>query len=78
MCTRCKKTGRKCVFGERSRRRKRAKTDSDDEAGTESGAGGRDKVSRLEKKVSILEARLGAEGESGATRDGGDDDAESS
>ncbi|KAI5846096.1 hypothetical protein BZA05DRAFT_476208 [Tricharina praecox] len=75
VCNRCKKTGRKCVFGERSRRRKRAKTDSGDEAGGESGSGERDKVSRLEKKVSILEARLGA-GASGAGRDGGDDGTE--
>ena len=42
------------MFGERSRRRKRRRTESGDE-GTEEG----DKVSRLERKVSILEARLG-------------------
>ena len=77
MCTRCKKTGRKCVFGERSRRRKRAKTDSGDEGAGGEGAGERDTVLRLKKKVSIMEARLEA-GAGGTGRDGGDEGAESS
>ncbi|KAF8250401.1 hypothetical protein K440DRAFT_639983 [Wilcoxina mikolae CBS 423.85] len=57
ICQRCAKTGRRCVFGERSRRRKRRKTDSGDD-GDGNGGTDRDKVSRLEKKLSILEARL--------------------
>jgi len=40
------------VFGERSRR-KRRRTDGDGDGGTD-----RDKVNRLEKKLSMLEARL--------------------
>jgi hypothetical protein len=57
ICQRCAKTGRRCVFGERSRRKKRRRTESGDEGGE--GNADRDKVSRLEQKLSILEARLG-------------------
>jgi hypothetical protein len=65
-CQRCRKTGRMCVFGERSRRRKRLKVESGDEAAG-SGSGGKEgeesKVERLERKVYFLEARLGVTGE---------------
>jgi hypothetical protein len=57
ICQRCIKTGRRCVFGERSRRRKRRRTDGDGD-GDGDGGTDRDKVNRLEKKLSILEARL--------------------
>ena len=59
ICQRCAKTGRRCVFGERSRRQKRRRTGSGDDADADADGGEREKVSRLEKKVSILEARLG-------------------
>jgi hypothetical protein len=64
-CQRCRKTGRMCVFGERSRRRKRLKVESGDEA-VGGGSGGNEeesKVERLERKVYFLEARLGVTGE---------------
>ena len=47
------------MFGERSRRQKRRRTGSGDDAEADADGGEREKVSRLEKKVSILEARLG-------------------
>ncbi|KAA8896163.1 hypothetical protein FN846DRAFT_966182 [Sphaerosporella brunnea] len=72
-CQRCRKTGRICIFGERSRRRKRLKVESGDE-GEHARSGGapteESKVERLERKVCFLEARLGVMADRGEREDG--------
>jgi hypothetical protein len=73
ICQRCAKTGRRCVYGERSRRRKRRKTEFRDDEEIETSCGDGDKVSILEKKVSLLEARLGATSKFEQENESGDD-----